>query len=45
MERNGQASSKSKSELKDVVSSILGMNLITPQTSKEGKLVRKVLIN
>jgi len=35
---------KSKSELKDVVSSILGMNLITPQTSKEGKLVRKVLI-
>ena len=35
---------KSKSQLKDVVSSILGMNLITPQTSKEGKLVRKVLI-
>ena len=35
---------KSKSELIDVVSSILGMNLITPQTSKEGKLVRKVLI-
>ncbi|MDC1316950.1 ADP-forming succinate--CoA ligase subunit beta [Flavobacteriaceae bacterium] len=35
---------KSKSELKDVVFSILGMNLITPQTSKEGKLVRKVLI-
>ena len=35
---------KSKSELKEVVSSILGMNLITPQTSKEGKLVRKVLI-
>ena len=35
---------KSKSELKDVVSSILGMNLITPQTSKEGKLVRKILI-
>jgi len=35
---------KSKSDLKDVVSSILGMNLITPQTSKEGKLVRKVLI-
>jgi len=35
---------KSKSELKDVVSSILGMNLITPQTSKEGKVVRKVLI-
>ncbi|MDB2648418.1 ADP-forming succinate--CoA ligase subunit beta [Flavobacteriaceae bacterium] len=35
---------KSKSELKDVISSILGMNLITPQTSKEGKLVRKVLI-
>ena len=35
---------KSKDDLKDVVSSILGMNLITPQTSKEGKLVRKVLI-
>jgi len=35
---------KSKSDLEDVVSSILGMNLITPQTSKEGKLVRKVLI-
>ena len=35
---------KSKSELKEVLSSILGMNLITPQTSKEGKLVRKVLI-
>ena len=35
---------ESKSDLKDVVSSILGMNLITPQTSKEGKLVRKVLI-
>ena len=31
-------------ELKEVVSSILGMNLVTPQTSKEGKLVRKVLI-
>tara|TARA_B110000008_G_scaffold89535_1_gene91649 strand:- start:905 stop:2095 length:1191 start_codon:yes stop_codon:yes gene_type:complete len=35
---------KSKDDLKNVVSSILGMNLITPQTSKEGKLVRKVLI-
>ena len=35
---------KSKDDLKDVISSILGMNLITPQTSKEGKLVRKVLI-
>ena len=40
----GMKLAKSKSELKDVVSSILGMNLITPQTSKEGKLVRKVLI-
>lgn len=35
---------KSKDDLKDVIPSILGMNLITPQTSKEGKLVRKVLI-
>ena len=31
-------------ELKEVASSILGMNLVTPQTSKEGKLVSKVLI-
>ena len=35
---------KNQKELKKVVSSILGMNLVTPQTSKEGKLVRKVLI-
>ena len=35
---------KNQMELKEVVSSILGMNLVTPQTSKEGKLVRKVLI-
>ena len=35
---------KNQIELKEVVSSILGMNLVTPQTSKEGKLVRKVLI-
>ena len=35
---------KNQKELKEVVSSILGMNLVTPQTSKEGKLVRKVLI-
>lgn len=35
---------KSLQELKGVVSDILGMNLITPQTSKKGKLVNKVLI-
>ena len=35
---------KNQKELKEVVSSILGMNLVTPQTSKEGKLVRKILI-
>jgi len=35
---------KSLEELKGVVSDILGMNLITPQTSKKGKLVNKVLI-
>ncbi|MDB4239653.1 ADP-forming succinate--CoA ligase subunit beta [Flavobacteriaceae bacterium] len=35
---------KNQMELKEVVSNILGMNLVTPQTSKEGKLVRKVLI-
>lgn len=35
---------KNQMELKEVVSSILGMNLVTPQTLKEGKLVRKVLI-
>ena len=35
---------KNQMELKEVVSSILGMNLVTPQTSKKGKLVRKVLI-
>ena len=35
---------KNQTELKEVVSNILGMNLVTPQTSKEGKLVRKVLI-
>lgn len=35
---------KNQKELKKVVSSILGMNLVTPQTSNEGKLVRKVLI-
>ena len=35
---------KNQMELKEVVSSILGMNLVTPQTSNEGKLVRKVLI-
>ena len=35
---------KNLTDLKDVVSSILGMKLITPQTPKEGKLVSKVLI-
>ena len=35
---------KNQKDLKKVVSSILGMNLVTPQTSNEGKLVRKVLI-
>ena len=35
---------KNLTDLKDVVSSILGMKLITPQTPKEGKLVGKVLI-
>ncbi len=35
---------KSLDEVKDISSKIIGMNLITPQTSKEGKLVRKVLI-
>lgn len=35
---------KSHDDAKDVASSILGMQLITPQTSKEGKLVSKVLV-
>ena len=35
---------KNLTDLKDVVSNILGMKLVTPQTSKEGKLVSKVLI-
>lgn len=35
---------KNMAELKEVASSILGMNLVTPQTSKEGKLVSKVLV-
>ena len=35
---------KSLAELEKVVSDILGMHLITPQTSKEGKLVNQVLI-
>jgi len=35
---------KSLDELKKVVTDILGMSLITPQTSKEGKIVNKVLI-
>ena len=35
---------KSLEDVKRISSEIIGMNLITPQTSKEGKLVRKVLI-
>jgi len=35
---------KSIDELEEVVSQILGMHLVTPQTPKEGKLVNQVLI-
>tara|TARA_B100000575_G_scaffold171612_1_gene137416 strand:+ start:19531 stop:20721 length:1191 start_codon:yes stop_codon:yes gene_type:complete len=35
---------KSIEEVKSISSKIIGMKLVTPQTSKEGKLVRKVLI-
>jgi succinyl-CoA synthetase beta subunit len=35
---------KSLDEVREISDSIIGMHLITPQTSKEGKLVRKVLI-
>ena len=35
---------KSLEEVKKISSEIIGMNLVTPQTSKDGKLVRKVLI-
>ncbi|MFY0642880.1 MAG: ADP-forming succinate--CoA ligase subunit beta [Bacteroidia bacterium] len=35
---------KNDEELQQVVNDILGMQLITPQTSAEGKLVRKVLL-
>ena len=35
---------KNVDELEDVVSKILGMHLVTPQTPKEGKLVNQVLI-
>ena len=35
---------KSHDDAKDVASSILGMQLITPQTSAEGKLVSKILV-
>ena len=35
---------KNENELQQVVDDILGMQLVTPQTSKEGKLVRKVLL-
>ena len=35
---------KSLEDVKRISSEIIGMNLITPQTSVEGKLVRKVLV-
>ena len=35
---------KSLEEVKKIASEILGMNLVTPQTPSEGKLVRKILI-
>ena len=35
---------KSLDEVRSISSEIIGMNLVTPQTSKEGKLVNKVLI-
>ena len=35
---------KNDKELQQVVNDILGMTLVTPQTSKEGKLVKKVLL-
>lgn len=35
---------KNLDELKERASAILGMHLITPQTSKEGKLVNRILI-
>ena len=35
---------KSIEEVKKISSDIIGMKLVTPQTSKDGKLVRKVLI-
>jgi succinyl-CoA synthetase beta subunit len=35
---------KSVEEVRDLATSILGMHLVTPQTSSEGKLVRKVYV-
>lgn len=35
---------KNSDEAREVSSKILGMTLVTPQTGKEGKLVRKVLV-
>ncbi|MDP1622429.1 MAG: ADP-forming succinate--CoA ligase subunit beta [Bacteroidales bacterium] len=35
---------KSIKEVSNLATQILGMNLVTPQTSKEGKLVRKVIV-
>ena len=35
---------KNLDEVNKISSEIIGMNLVTPQTSKEGKLVNKVLV-
>ena len=35
---------KSLDEVRSMSNTILGMNLVTPQTSEEGKLVHQVLI-
>ncbi len=35
---------KSLKEVKEISEKIIGMHLVTPQTSKEGKLVKKVLV-
>ncbi|HFS67176.1 MAG TPA: ADP-forming succinate--CoA ligase subunit beta [Flavobacteriia bacterium] len=35
---------KSLDEVKEIASQIIGMNLVTPQTSKEGKKVHQVLV-
>ena len=43
-EGGGVKLAKNDEELQQVVNDILGMTLVTPQTSKEGKLVKKVLL-